>query len=921
MVTCNLRHIYLDIVQWSSFEMKKQDHNPYGISSLTGQEVRESFRRFFANKLHKFVPSSNIAPKDDPSILFTNAGMNQFKGIFLGESKEEHKRAVNWQKCLRVSGKHNDLDDVGRDGTHHTFFEMLGSWSFGDYYKKEAIIWAWELLTQVWNIPKERLFVTVYKDDDEAHKIWQEYTDIKVDRILRFDKDNFWEMGSVGPCGPCTEIHFDKGDLATQEETFQHKDLGVNGENERYVEIWNLVFIQFERLQDGSIKPLSKKHVDTGAGLERICAILQGSETNYQTDLFAPIIDKITELTQIQHKKGLDGMAHCVIADHVRTLTFAICDSITPGNEGRGYVIRRILRRASRYSHQLGQKNPFLYKLVSTVISIMKESYPELPSRQNFIEEVIRSEEQRFLNTLDQGLQKMDRLVKTLEKKNEHMIKGEDVFLFHDTYGFPLDLTKIIAEENNLTIDEISFKKHMKEQQDRARKSAKFSSSFLSEESWVILDPSRETCFLGYDSLDAQVKTTRFKEENDCVYIVFDSTPFYAESGGQIGDIGYVQNQNLKLKVKDTIKVLDLHVHKCTLIDGLVSKDNLSQFTAQVDVGARHAIMKNHSATHLLHAALKKALGSHVNQQGSYVGYDRLRFDFTHHKGLSKDELEQIETTVNEKIQENLPVKTDILPLEQAKSSGAEALFGEKYDDFVRVLSMEDFSHELCGGTHVKATGEIGVFQILSEVSIAAGIRRVEAITGNVAIKNIQKGTGVLEGLEEILKVNKDTINKKVSELKNQVKEQEKLIRQFESERVRSYIKNTVVSKKKNIRQSFDLLVTDLDSNIVDKKDLQGSLDTFRDLLPQGIAIITHCDKEDKNLSLLISVGRQIRSSFDARVILKQILEIAPGRGGGKTDRVRAGINSSRDIDVIIEKSEAIVEKIYLEKNSKQADN
>lgn len=866
--------------------MTEPDQNKFGIPYKTCDEIRDSFLNFFRDKQHTFVPSANIAPLDDPSLLFTNSGMNQFKAIFLGENKDGLKRVVNSQKCLRVSGKHNDLDEVGRDGTHHTFFEMLGNWSFGDYYKKEAITWAWELLTQVWLLPKERLFVTVYLDDDEAEEIWRSHTDIDPKKIMRFDKDNFWEMGAVGPCGPCSEIHFDMGDLGTQAQTYDDPKAGVNGENQRYIEIWNLVFMQFERLKDQSLLPLKLRHVDTGSGFERICAVIQGKNSNYETDVFSPLIKKITDLTNVPYDSGDAGVAHRVIADHIRALSFAIADGVTPGNEGRAYVMRRILRRASRFAHNLGQKEPFLYRLVPELTQLMGEAFPELVARETYISQIIKAEEHRFLRTLDVGLQKLDKLIKDATKGKKKLIEGQDVFLFHDTYGFPWDLTEIIAQEHQLKIDKKAFEKCMQEQKDRARKAAKFDDSFASDEAWNILIDHKETQFCGYSTLQAPVETLRYREDGDQIYILLDKTPFYAEAGGQIGDVGTLKGKNVTLKVIDTFKVLDAHVHKCALLEGLINPENLKRLDAQVDLGMREKIKRNHSATHILHSALREILGSHAEQQGSLVGPERLRFDFTHHSSLTNSEIERIEHYVNQKIQNNAPIKTEVLAFAEAKKQGALALFGEKYGDAVRVLSMGNFSKELCGGTHAQATGDIGIFRIIAESSIAAGVRRIEAVTNREALVLMQEDREVLQSLGKSLKVKRENLLERAVSLFGRVKDLEKSLANFESQELSRELQKLLKHNLKKVG-SYEFIVTKLDAKKFPKNKLQEVLDLLVGQLTHQVAFFTQV--EDGQLALLAAVGKGALEKIKAGDLVKELSAVAAGKGGGRSDRARAG--------------------------------
>lgn len=689
---------------------------------MNSDDIRQSFINFFKDKNHSVVRSSSVAPLDDPTLLFTNAGMNQFKPIFLNEQEPKYSRVVNSQKCIRVSGKHNDLEEVGLDTYHHTFFEMLGNWSFGDYYKAEAIKWAWELLTEVLKLDKNRLWATVYDDDDEAFELWKSETDIDHDRILRFDKkENFWEMGETGPCGPCSEIHYYIGkDLSKQSAK------GVNVTDE-YWELWNLVFIQFNRDEKGKLTDLPKKHIDTGAGLERIVSAMQGKVSNYETDLFQPLIQHIEKLTGIGYKKN--PVPHQVIADHVRMLTFSIADGVMPSNEGRGYIVRRILRRASRFGRILNQTEPFIYKLVDTVSEMLGSVYPEIIDKKAHIINVIKAEEKSFNKTLDRGLNHFDKVVRNLSGKT---IPGAEAFKLYDTYGFPLDLTQLIAREQNLKVDKKGFLAAMKEQKKRAKSSGKFKAS-TDKIDWNIVQKGDDSNFIGYESLESDSKIIRWSKVNNRIAIVLDKTPFYAESGGQIGDTGTIIGDGIDLNVIDTKKDNDRFIHYCEGDFDEIKMNNLVR--CNVDVERRDAIKRNHTATHLLHSALKEVLGEHVHQAGSSVGPENFRFDLTHFEKITSQELTQVETIVNNEIIKNTDVIFSIKSFDEAKKEGAEALFGEKYGDEVRVLTVGNFSKELCAGTHVNRTGDIGLFKIIEESSLAAGVRRIIATTGLKALK------------------------------------------------------------------------------------------------------------------------------------------------------------------------------------------
>jgi alanyl-tRNA synthetase len=888
--------------------------NGFGVPHLTGKQIRQGFIDFFISKGHVFVPSAPVVPHDDPTLLFTNAGMNQFKSALLGDNREGWKRVANSQKCIRVSGKHNDLDEVGRDTYHHTFFEMLGNWSFGDYYKKDAIRWSWELLTEVWKLPKDRLFATIYQDDDESEALWKSETDIPHDRIMRFGaKSNFWEMGDVGPCGPCTEIHFDMGDAATREATYKDPIHGVNGPNARYIELWNNVFMQSERLQSGELKPLKNQNVDTGMGFERVVSVIQGTGSNYETDVFQPVIAKIAALSGVAYSKGPEGTPHRVIADHLRALSFAIADGATPGNEGRGYVLRRILRRGSRFARTLGQREAFICKLVGTLAETMGDAYPELVQRQSYIEQVIRAEEERFMRTLDQGLDRFGKIAteaKTkgnLEGKAEGKgsatatISGVEVFTLYDTYGFPVDLTRVLAEEQGLTIDEDGYKKHMEEQRERARGAAKFDGSFASDEGWTLLAPALDTEFVGYESLAATVTTRRYREHGDLVLVVLDKTPFYAEAGGQVGDTGTLIGKpgptgqpSVELKVIDTIKVFDMIVHKCELLGGILSPDTMKSLAAKVDAENRFRTVRNHSATHLLHAALRKVLGTHVQQQGSRVAPDSLRFDFTHFQAMTPDEIRKVEYEVNLRIEENHPIRHTVHGIEEAKKMGAMALFGEKYGDRVRVISMgeksrDEVSMELCGGTHATATGDIGFLKVTSESSIAAGVRRIEAVTGLGALEITQKQQVALSEVAKVLKAKPGQELERASEATARIKALEKEVQELRQAQARLQAVSLVAEKGKSVNGAT-VLVYKLDEKTYPKDSVAHLVDGLAGHLRNGVAVLTQASGD--SLSIYAVAGKEAQAKVKAGDLIKAIGPVADARGGGKPDRAQAGSKS-----------------------------
>ncbi|MBC8525599.1 MAG: alanine--tRNA ligase [Candidatus Cloacimonetes bacterium] len=866
---------------------------------LSSNEIRKQFIKFFADKGHEVVPSAPLVPLDDPTLLFTNAGMNQFKDLFVGKGKRDYVRAVNSQKCLRAGGKHNDLEEVGKDDYHHTFFEMLGNWSFGDYYKKDAIKWAWELLTEVWQIPKDKLYATVHHNDDESFQLWQEVNDIDKDRILKFgDKDNFWEMADTGPCGPCSEIHYDRGLQHCQKIEDKNHKCEINGGCGRFVEIWNLVFIQYNRLEDGELVDLPQKHVDTGAGFERLVAILQNKSSNYETDLFMPIIKHLETLSNTKFEENKPAFR--VISDHIRALTFAIADGVLPSNEGRGYVIRRILRRAARFGRLIILHKPFLYQLVDDIIEIMGDHYPELSEKREHIKLVIKSEEERFNLTLDTGILRFNEITEKL--KPGAVISGKDVFNLYDTYGFPMDLTRIMAEEKGLSINEKGFKIEMEKQRSRAKESSKF--EFKDDKiNKIKIKPSTKTHFVGYNQNFSSSKIEHFyiDEENNVV-IVLDKTPFYAESGGQVADTGSIFNQEFKIKVEDVQKENDVFFHFGKLVSGKISKEN--EVIAEVNVKRRNDIARNHTATHLLHAALRKVLGKHLHQKGSLVVPDRLRFDFTHFKALSKEELEMVEKIVNEKIRENLTVNSYYDDLESARKKGAMALFGEKYEKKVRVVEIDEYSVELCGGIHCKNTGEIGLCKIISESSTSAGVRRIEALTGEYAFDLFKEKEVILDEIQSQLKCSIIDVVSKIEKLFFENKQLKKQLEKFE---------------KGNIKESIDRLIAHpvivqgikIIAGVVKVKNIQQlreSADYIKNKIDEGIGILG-ANIDDK-ASLICIVSSNLQERFHAGKIVNQVAQIVGGKGGGRPDMAMAGGKNVGKIKDAIAKVPEIVKNL-----------
>ncbi len=868
------------------------------MPTMTSAQVRESFIKFFESKGHLFVRSSPVVPHDDPTLMFTNAGMNQFKAIFLGDNPKGWKRVCNSQKCLRVSGKHNDLDVVGRDNYHHTFFEMLGNWSFGDYYKKEAIAWAWELLTEVWKLPKERLFATVYKDDDEAWQIWKDVSGLPDDRIMRFDAhSNFWEMGDTGPCGPCSEIHYDRGDLATQAETFKDPIKGVNGENDRYIEIWNNVFMQYERLSNGELVPLKAKNVDTGMGFERICAILQGKTSNYDTDVFTPIISKVAELSGVPYKDNEDGTPHRVIADHLRALSFAIADGALPSNEGRGYVLRRILRRASRFARLLGQKKPFICKLVQVLADTMGDAFPEIRERKDFVASVIKSEEESFIRTLDAGLERFTVISSDLKKGEK--IPGDKVFLLYDTYGFPPDLTGILAEEKGLLIDEEGYEKCMEEQKARARANMKQGINTMGTEGWTQYSEA-STNFVGYDISVCETKVVRFREDKGILSIVLETSPFYAEMGGQVGDKGTLVSGDLEIDVFDTVKVNDTAICRGKVKKGVANEKTMSgEFCATVDDARRADIRKNHSATHLIQAALRSVLGTHVQQQGSFVSNELLRFDFSHFNAMTEEEIQKVEDFVNEKVMACLPVNTDVMDVDEAKASGAMALFGEKYGEKVRVVKMgesgAEFSKELCGGLHVKNTGNIGMVKIISESSVSSGVRRIEAVTGRGALTLLRAGTQILSAIREQLRCKDAEVLNRLQQTFAKTQNLEKSLQSVQLE-LATLAAADLLQGAVNVL-GVNLYVREMSIEDAKFKTLMDGVQNKLDV--DSVAVIAN--KGNGNGSIVVMVGKNAQAKgIKAGDMVRDLAKVCNGKGGGRPDRAQAGTREPEKISAAI---------------------
>ncbi|WP_099562172.1 alanine--tRNA ligase [Stenotrophomonas maltophilia] len=856
-------------------------------AKFTTSQIRSDFLEFFKGKGHTIVPSAPLVPGKDPTLLFTNSGMVQFKDVFLGAEKRSYVRAADVQRCLRAGGKHNDLDQVGYTARHHTFFEMLGNWSFGDYFKKDAIAWAWELLTQVWKLPAERLLVTVYQTDDEAYALWRDMVGVPEERIVRigdnkgapFASDNFWQMADTGPCGPCTEIFYDHGD---------HIAGGPPGspdeDGDRFIEIWNLVFMQFDRQPDGTLVPLPAPCVDTGMGLERLAAILQHVHTNYEIDLFQALIRKASELTGTA---DLENKSLRVIADHIRACSFLIVDGVLPSNEGRGYVLRRIIRRALRHGWMLGVRQPFFSKLVPTLVEQMGEAYPELPAAVDTVTRALQAEEERFAETLDAGMKIFEDVA---GKASNGVIPGVDAFRLYDTYGFPLDLTQDIARERDLTVDIAGFDAAMEQQRETARAAGKFGGGVtLPAELVATLSP---TLFLGYDRLQADGLTVlallkdgrpvQSADAGDAVIVITNQTPFYAESGGQVGDTGVLTGNGVRLAVDDTQKFAgQFHGHVGTLSEGGLKVGDV--LSGQVDGERRGATILNHSATHLLHAALREVLGSHVQQKGSLVAPDRLRFDFSHFQPISAEELAVIERKVNQQVRANNAAEVHNMGMQEALDFGAMALFGEKYGEHVRVLKMGDYSTELCGGTHVNRTGDIGLFKITSEGGVSAGVRRIEAVTGQGALDYVDAEEARLAEAAELLGGSAADVVEKIRALGQR---QKQLERELEAVKAKVAAGATADLSGQAVEVAgVKVLAARLEG--FDAKALRDAMDRLKQQL--GDAVIVLAGAQDGKAALVAGVNGSAMGKVKAGELLSHIASQIGGKGGGRPDLAQGG--------------------------------
>lgn len=874
---------------------------------MKSADIRASFLDYFRSKGHEIVKSSPLIPRGDPTLLFTNAGMVQFKSVFLGDEKRPYKRATSCQKCLRAGGKHSDIENVGHTARHHTFFEMLGNFSFGDYFKRDAISFAWELLTQRFKLPKERLWASVFEDDDEAAQLWAELTELPGERIVRLGaRDNFWQMGDTGPCGPCSEIIIDQGPGVG----CGRPECSVGCDCDRYLEIWNLVFMQYNRDDQGDLTPLPKPSIDTGMGLERLAAVTQGKLNNFDTDVFAPVISAVTHFTGAPYGKSPQSDSSIrVVSDHIRAISFLLAEGLMPSNEGRGYVLRRIIRRASRHARMLGIHKPVIYRLIDALAESMGDIYPELSEEKERASRILMIEEERFSRTLEQGMRVMDDLIAALKKSDQNVIPGGELFKLYDTFGFPLDLARDIAVDNNLLIDEEGFQREMDIQRERAR------ASWVGEEEAVasiyreLFSEIGKTEFVGYETLESESvikailrdgKVIKEAGEGSEVEVFVDKTPFYGESGGQVGDTGEMTGENFRAVVLDTRKPLEgLHAHVIKVRKGTLRV--WDRVRCRVDAEGRKATMRNHTATHLLQACLKSVLGDHVKQAGSLVSPSRLRFDFTNFSGLEESEIAAIEETVNEKVLENLPVVTTVMDIKSAIESGAMALFGEKYGEAVRVVSVPGFSSELCGGTHCKATGDIGLFAVVSEGSVASGIRRIEALTGKAAFRFLREKAAELKRINDLLKTDHayPRIEKLAAELKA-------------LERERDAIKAKAVAKDlssilEGARKISGITVLSHRVDGLEQKDLRTLADAIRDKVGSGIIFIASA--KDGQAAILAVVTKDLTGRFHAGEMLKEVAAATGGRGGGKSEMAQGGTSNLDSLDKALESVYDIIER------------
>lgn len=873
---------------------------------MLSNEIRQTFCDFFEKKGHTVVPSSPLIPLKDPTLLFTNAGMVQFKDVFLGKETRSYTRAVSSQKCMRAGGKHNDLENVGWTGRHHTFFEMLGNFSFGDYFKEGAIAYAWELLTEVWHLPKEKLWITIYQDDDEAFKLWRAIG-IPADRIVRMGaKDNFWAMGDVGPCGPCSEIIYDQGKKA---EPQGHACAGVGCDCDRYLEIWNLVFMQYMRDAEGRLSPLPKPSIDTGMGLERITAVQQGVLTNYETDLFKPLLEAVARMTDRTLQEITGSMAGRVIADHIRAVTFLISDGVLPSNEGRGYVLRRVIRRAARYGKELGLNEPFLYKLTGKVVDHMRGPYPELEKSRDFVAQVTQTEEERFIQTLNQGIVLWKEVLQRVKSRGEAVIPGQEAFRLYDTYGFPLDIAKDMAREANLTVDEEGYQAAMQEQKERARRAwvVKEVEPYILE----VIKDLPQTSFTGYDQLEDEVRIlaivskgrkVREAGEGEWVELILDKTPLYPEGGGQVGDQGLLEHPNALVEITDTIKPYPGYAfHQGRVLQGRIKEGET--YRAVVNAKTRWGAARNHTGTHILHAVLREVVGEHVKQSGSLVAPDRLRFDFTHFKALTPAELKNIEAEVNGRVRADYAVEAQEMAFQEAVRAGALAFFDDKYGDRVRVVKIGEFSKELCGGTHCHSSGEVGLFKLVQESSIASGIRRIEALTGEWAYTFVKKQEEDIQELAALLKVQPTEVVLKIRKMLETFRQQERELERFKGKQAAAL--GTDLAEQARLIGGIRVLSKRVDG--FESKDLRSLADSVRDALKSGVLVLG--SEKDGRVSLVAMVTRDLTERFHAGDLLKQIAGLIGGSGGGRPEMAQAGGRDASRLNEALDKVYDIVKK------------
>lgn len=875
--------------------------------AMSANELRQSFLDYFSKYEHMVVPSAPLIPQADPTILFANAGMNQFKRVFLGEETRSYSRATSVQKCMRAGGKHNDLENVGYTRRHHTFFEMLGNFSFGDYFKEEAIQYGWEYLTKTIGLPAEELWVTVFQDDDEAFDLWEKKIGVPKSRIVRLGhKDNFWQMGDTGPCGPCSEIHIDQGAALGCGQP----NCAVGCDCDRYLEIWNLVFMQFDRDAEGTLNPLPKPSIDTGMGLERLAAVVQKAESNYDSDLFLPLLLAIADRTK--HAYGKDAISDRslrVIADHLRAMSFMIADGILPSNEGRGYVLRRILRRASRHGRLLGTKEPFLHELTGAVVSHMEGSYPELREAAKVIVEAVEGEEERFIGTLDQGLPILNAMVSEAKKDIRGSLEGESVFKLYDTYGFPLDLIEEAAREQGLVTDLEGFQRALDAQRDRARKAGSFGVEGEKAIVTELIQQVGPTEFLGYHALESDsivhaiVKQDQLVEEGlegEDIEVVLNASPFYPEGGGQVGDQGILVGPDGRIQVRETTKVGGtLFLHKGKVITGRIRKGE--KVAASVNAITRMDAARNHTATHLMHAALREILGPHVKQYGSLVGPNRLRFDFSHFKPLGPRDIEEIELLVNEQVRDNTAVHTNEMNIQEATQAGALAFFGDKYGEHVRVVGIGEFSKELCGGTHCHATGEIGTFRIISEGGVAAGVRRIEALTGVGALEHSKKVESEVREMAELLKTSPSDVLAKTRKLVTQLKDKERELEQLKLKMMDQGAGNDDA----DVRDIKGVKVHVQRAEGLSMQELRLFSDKVRNKVPEGVIALGSA--VDDKVSLLVIVSKDLSKKIKAGDLIKEMATEVDGSGGGRPDMAQAGGKNPAGLGKALEKVFSLV--------------